>query len=336
MTHITLPHDDTTQRGVSFWLAAEEWLARSGEEGPFFLMWQVAPSVIFGRNQVMESEVNEAYCRREGISIYRRKSGGGCVYADQSNVMLSYVARDDGRSVAEVFGAYVGRVAEVLRQMGVPATASGRNDIMIGDRKVSGNAFYHVAGHYIAHGTLLYDTNMQHMVGAITPSDEKLVSKGVQSVRQHVALLRDYTALSLEEVKAFIAQRLCDSLRCLTPTEVEAIEVLEREYLEPAFVRGRRSHYTTVRHQRLEGVGEMELRLSVRGGVIEDLDLLGDYFVTGDVNEHILRPLRGVRLEREAILAALPPDVGSAILGLTRENLATLLEPLNHLNKTSL
>ena len=75
-------------RSPAFYLAAEEYLARnSGED--FFMLWRVGPSVIFGRNQDMEAEVNLPFCRREGIGVFRRKSGGGCVYADKGNLMIS-------------------------------------------------------------------------------------------------------------------------------------------------------------------------------------------------------------------------------------------------------
>ena len=102
-------------------------------------------------------------------------------------------------------------VSEMLRKLGIPAETSGRNDIMIEGRKVSGNAFYHIPGRSIVHGTMLYDTNIENMVGAITPSCEKLVSKGIQSVRQHITLLKDHISLDIEEFKDFTRRNLCDS-----------------------------------------------------------------------------------------------------------------------------
>ena len=87
MKFITLPFTDT--RRLSFYLAMEEFVARRLDESDAFFMWQVEPTVIFGRNQVVENEVNLDYCREHGIHVVRRKSGGGCVYADMDNVMLS-------------------------------------------------------------------------------------------------------------------------------------------------------------------------------------------------------------------------------------------------------
>ena len=88
MKHIVLP--DNRPRRLVFYLAMEEYVARNLNEKECFFMWQVAPTVIFGRNQVLETEVNLPYCQANNIAIFRRKSGGGCVYSDMGNIMLSY------------------------------------------------------------------------------------------------------------------------------------------------------------------------------------------------------------------------------------------------------
>ena len=203
MVNIVFPDDKA--RKLSFYLAMEEYLAHHSEMPACFFVWQVAPSVIFGRNQFVENEVNLAYCREHGIMVFHRKSGGGCVYADHDNLMLSLVTRQE--NVGFAFNQYINMVMLLLRQLGVEAVGSRHNDIMVGDRKVGGTACYKTGDHCIVHGTLLYDTNMEHMVGSITPSDAKLVSKGVKSVRQHIALLKDYTSLSLEQVKQALVRQ---------------------------------------------------------------------------------------------------------------------------------
>ena len=236
MKYVLLP--ETIQNGrpkrLSFYLAMEEYVARYVAEDECFFMWQVEPSVIFGRNQLVENEVNLDYCRRHDIQVYRRKSGGGCVYADKDNVMLSYVSQGD--SVGLAFNQFIQMVLLVLRRMGVEAVGTQHNDVLIGDRKVCGTACYHVDGRNIVHGTLLYDTNMDHMLQAITPSQEKLQSKGIQSVRQRITLLKDYVAMTLEEVKTLICQTLCDGVVVLTDGQVREIEQLEQAYLQKDFI----------------------------------------------------------------------------------------------------
>ena len=229
-------------RHLSFYLAMEEYLARrvlptlgaEGSDGLFF-MWQVRPSVIIGRNQVAENEVNLDYCREHGIEVFRRKSGGGCVYADEDNLMLSFITSNE--NVNFTYNRFINMLLLVLRRLGIEATGTSHNDVLIGGRKVSGTAFYHIPhptpgpspqkggeGASIVHATLLYDTNMDHMLNAITPSGEKLQRKGVESVRQRITLLKDYTTLSIGELKTFIRQTLCQGELTLTPADVAEIE----------------------------------------------------------------------------------------------------------------
>ena len=218
MKFITLPFTDT--RRLSFYLAMEEFVARRLDESDAFFMWQVEPTVIFGRNQVVENEVNLDY---------------GCVYADMDNVMLSFIT--SGENVGFAFNRFINMVLLVLRKMGVEATGTTHNDVMIGDRKVCGTACYHLEGRSIVHSTLLYDTNMDHMLHAITPSTEKLQKKGIQSVRQRITLLKDHTSLGLDEVKALIRDTLCVGERLLTLDEVAEIEKIEQQYLREDFIK---------------------------------------------------------------------------------------------------
>jgi lipoic acid synthetase/lipoate-protein ligase A len=211
---------------LSFYLAMEEFVARELSDSDAFFVWQVAPSVIYGRNQVVENEVNLAYCREHGIEVFQRKSGGGCVYADQDNLMLSYVTQEE--NVGFAFNRFVNMVLLVLRKMGIEATGTQHNDIMIGDRKLCGTACRKTSKGCIVHSTLLYDTNMEHMLNSITPGPEKLEKKGIQSVRQRITLLKDYTTLSLEEVKTLICETLCVGERMLTEDEVNMINEITK------------------------------------------------------------------------------------------------------------
>lgn len=226
MLYIALP--DKQVRRLSFYLAMEEYVARQVEADDCFFMWQVEPTVIFGRNQQMENEVNIAYCQQHGIQVVQRKSGGGCVYADMDNIMLSYISSET--HVGQAFNCFVNMLLLLFRKMGIEAVGTTHNDIMIGDRKVCGTACYHLSGRNIIHSTLLYDTNMENMLNAITPGVEKLEAKGIKSVRQRITLLKDHVNLSCEEVKALIRQTLCNGELLLTSDDITAIEHLEIEY----------------------------------------------------------------------------------------------------------
>lgn len=236
MTHITLPTDET--RRLSFYLAMEEYVAsQKGDLEEAFFLWQVEPTVIFGRHQVIENEVNIPYCREHGIQFYRRKSGGGCVYADLSNVMMSYITCSD--HVKTTFQEYMHMVCSMLRELGLEATSTENNDILIGGRKVSGNAFYHLPGRSIVHSTMLFDTDMQHMLQAITPPTQKLNKHGVESVRQRITLLKEHTNLSIEQFKQFAVRKLCNKELQLNAEDIKNIETIEKKYLNTEFIYGK-------------------------------------------------------------------------------------------------
>ena len=123
MKYITLPTSEV--RRLSFYLAMEEYVARHLDEPDCFFLWQVSPSVIFGRNQVLENEVDVDYCRAHGIRLYRRKSGGGCVYADMDNLMWSFITSEENVNFA--FNRFINMVLLVLRKMGIEATGTSHN-----------------------------------------------------------------------------------------------------------------------------------------------------------------------------------------------------------------
>ena len=149
MIYITF--QKSKEYNLPFYLAMEEYVARELPAQDYFFMWQVEPTVIFGRNQLVDNEVDTDYCRANNIQFYRRKSGGGCVYADKSNIMLSYIT--PSTNVNFTFNRYMLMVEHALQKLGVDARTTGRNDILVDGKKVSGNAFYHLPQRSIVHGT---------------------------------------------------------------------------------------------------------------------------------------------------------------------------------------
>ena len=321
MIYVKLP--DNAPHPLPFYLAVEEYVARRLPPADYFFMWQVKPSVIFGRNQVAQREVNIPYCTEHDIDMWRRKSGGGCVYADMGNVMLSYITHSE--KVTFTFNHYISMLTFVLGKMGIEATATGRNDVLIGGKKVSGNAFYHLPGRSIVHGTLLYDTHMQHMMAAITPPADKLSSKGVDSVRQHITTLKEHTNLSLEQIKTLIRQTLCNESITLTKEDIQHVSQIENEYHSTDFIFGNNPRFNATHRQLIEGVGDIEVHMAVKGNRIEDINLTGDFFLVGDVESSIIKPLKGCELTRQALDEALPDNIGETILKLDKEQFITLI-----------
>lgn len=232
-----------------WYLALEEYLAeRVSEEQIFF--WVVPPTVIFGRHQVMENEVNLDYCRRNGVQFYRRKSGGGCVYADSGNLMISYITPDTHSEA--VFQRYLDLFVSALSTLGYPAVKSEHNDILVSGRKVSGNACYALPTGTIVHGTMLWDVDFAALQQAITPSREKLAKHGVESVRQRVVNLSSITPQpvsspllrqafvpgDIHTLQSALAALLCTSEAALSPEDLCAVDRIEQDYLSPDFIKG--------------------------------------------------------------------------------------------------
>lgn len=321
MLYITLP--DKQVRRLSFYLAMEEYVARHVKADECFFMWQVEPSVIFGRNQLIENEVNLDFCRKHHIQTYRRKSGGGCVYADMNNVMFSYITSED--QVGFTFNRYINMIVLVLHKLGVDASASGRNDVMIGNKKVSGNAFYKIPGRSIVHGTMLYDTDMLNMAGAITPPTTKLISKGVKSIHQHIDFLKNYTNLTLPEFMDFVHRQLCDRDYILNEQDIQEIEEIEKGYLSDEFIYGKNPRFTLIKKRRIEGVGEFEARIELKNGIIKSINLMGDFFLIGDLDKGLFDKLKDVPLEAGVLNRILPDRIDDIIMNLMKADFIDLL-----------
>ena len=244
--HIHLP----AGKRLVWYLAAEEYFAQrihtlrqgfGNDSGEVLFTWIVPPTVIFGRHQVMQNEVNIDFCQVHHIAMYRRKSGGGCVYADEGNLMVSYISTSPHSE--QVFQHYLDRMSECLRTMGYDAVKSTHNDIMVGEHKVSGNACFALTNATIVHGTLLYDVDFEVLQQAITPSQEKLAKHGVQSVRQRVMNLKNIAnRVDLKSTQALarkIEEFWCN--QTYIPTENDLLEIgkIEEEYLDPAFIQSR-------------------------------------------------------------------------------------------------
>ena len=183
------------------YLELETRMVKTVQE-PTLFTWIVRPTVIYGRHQSAEVEVNEDYCVSHGIEVVQRKSGGGCVYADEGNLMISFIT--PSKHSEQVFTETLLLIRNALASKGIPAVTTAHNDIMVGEKKVSGWACYTTPTGTIVHGTMLYDVNLEALQQAITPTREKLNKHGVASVRQRVVNLREIHDFG--DIQAFRAE----------------------------------------------------------------------------------------------------------------------------------
>lgn len=329
MIHVVMP--DTMTRRLPFFLAAEEFVARELPSQEYFFVWQVEPTVICGRNQRIDVEVDLDYCAKNGIDVCRRRSGGGCVYADRNNLMFSYITPSE--EVSTTFYRYTTMIASMLQSLGLNAQATGRNDILIDGRKVSGNAFYHIPGRSIVHGTMLYDTDLQHMLRAITPSRSKLESKQVQSVESRITTLNRHLNISIDDFRRYAIRHLTKSKITLSDDDIHEIELIEQNYYQPGWLYGhnRRNSITKECHE--EGVGQISVNINLNNDRISDISLSGDFFTLCEPESRLFGKILGKRLDsRELHEALAETDCRKIIAGLSTGRFIELITDQNDIS----
>ena len=299
MKYILLPKPDTIHQ-LPFYFAVEEYVARHYTDDDYFIGWRVNPTVMLGRNQLIDNEVNTDYCKEHKIDIFRRKSGGGCIYADKGCIQFSYISR--AVNANETFAAYMQRMADLLKGLKIDAQLSGRNDILINGTKVSGCAFYQLSNRSILHNSLLFDTQLDHLSNALTPAKEKLQSKGVASVRQRVTNVATYTQLDILAFMDYVRQEMCGTeVIELTEEDMEGVAEIEKELTSDDFVYGKNPKYSLIRKHRFEGVGTLEAHIELKNNIIGSINMVGDYFLLGDIDHDFLNLLKGCAFTREEV-----------------------------------
>ena len=324
MKYILLPKPDTIHQ-LPFYFAVEEYVARHYTDDDYFMGWRVNPTVMLGRNQLIDNEVNTDYCKEHKIDIFRRKSGGGCIYADKGCIQFSYISRSVNAN--EAFADYMQRMADLLKGLKIDAQLSGRNDILINETKVSGCAFYQLSNRSVLHNSLLFDTQLDHLSNALTPAKEKLQSKGVASVRQRVTNVATYTQLDILAFMDYVRQEMCGTeVLELTEEDMKGVAEIEKELSSDDFVYGKNPKYSLVRKHRFEGVGTLEAHIELKNNIIGSINMVGDYFLLGDIDHDFLSLLKGCEFTREAVEERLEDiDLSTIIRGLKLRQFLRLL-----------
>ena len=317
-------------------LALEEHVLRNRMGDDDLLLFYVnAPAIIIGRNQNTVEEINSDVVAERGIRVVRRVSGGGAVYHDLGNLNFSFMTRDvHGRF--NRYDRFNGPVVEVLRELGVPAEIGGRNDIIAGGRKISGNAQFATPDRMLSHGTLLLDSNLDDVTAALRPKPGKVESKGVKSIRSRVANISEFLSspITVDELRLRILEKIFgtrDAARiptlALDEGDRDAIRDLwGRKYGTAAWNYGENPASNVQRADRFAG-GEIDVRLDVKDGRIASLRVFGDFMGRRDVGELETR-LNGVLYERDAVFQALADlDLGEFFSGITADQVMSVLAP---------
>jgi len=312
-------------------LALEETLYRSVEEGDpgWLLFWRDAPSVVLGRFQNPEAEVDPEALRARGAVLARRITGGGAVYHDLGVLNFSLLA-PAGRSPG-LLEETAQAMAGVLRGLGLPAEHTGRNDVTVEGRKVCGMAGTTGGPRQLCHGSVLVDCDLDALGRVLRPDPEKYALKGLASVRSRVANLMEFLPGDATPGEA------SRSLLALWRERAEAVEErLSEDVLGRALTLAREKYETrtwtfgeTARAgQTLRGRfpwGRVEVRCQVRDGYVEEYRIFGDFFGHENISrvENALLGLRPGASEFRDALRGLP--LRSHFLGCDPEELVHFL-----------
>lgn len=260
-------------------LAIEEYLTDTVPEDTLIVyLWQNRHTVVIGRNQNAWAECRTAELERDGGTLARRLSGGGAVYHDSGNLNFTFLTDARTYNLARQLEVITG----ALKSLGINAEKSGRNDILVDGRKVSGNAFYTSGGKKYHHGTLLIDVKTDEMAKYLTVSPLKLQAKGVSSVKSRVLNLKSVCpsltvpVLQNALVRAF-AEIYGSEPQHLSEADFDAAEVAryEAEFKSDAFRLGTRLPFTWQAEARFEW-GSFTLACRVDGGKVQEAEVYTD------------------------------------------------------------
>lgn len=262
-----------------FFFALETVLLEDLKEDLFFI-WHVFGAVIIGKNQLIDTEVNQTYVKKENIDVFRRLSGGGAVYSDEGCIKYSFLSKTHNKD--QLFKEALIKIKSVFDSMNIEVTVSGRNDILYGEKKFSGNAFYRNEHGSCLHGTILYDTDFEKLVKSITPSNDKLISKGIESVRQRVVNMKTIINEPIDLFEKRIECTLTDGVYTLSASQEKRVFEKMKEFSLNAFIEGFNPPYQFVNKKRFDA-GTIGIKVDVKKGLIEDMVIYGDFFSLGDI-----------------------------------------------------
>lgn len=273
-------------------LALEEYCVRNlnFENQNYLLFYINEPSIIIGKHQNTIEEINSEYVKTKNIHVVRRVSGGGTVYHDHGNLNFSFMTKYDASSLHN-FKKFTQPVIDTLQEMGVNAELSGRNDIVVDGRKISGNAQFSNTKSMLSHGTLLFKSAIEDVVEALNVKLDKIESKGIKSVRSRVANITEFLAevITIEEFKERLIKKIFEneesSVHELNEEEWEKVYKLsEEKYRNWDWNYGRSPEFNLQKINRFE-FGQIDIRLQVKDGVIADIKIFGDFLAHGELKE---------------------------------------------------
>ncbi|MBR5478710.1 MAG: lipoate--protein ligase [Clostridia bacterium] len=311
-------------------MAVEEYFL-DRHNGNFFILWQNKNAIVVGKNQNTLAEIDSDFVKEKGIDLVRRLSGGGAMYQDLGNLNFTFIC--DEKKWFSDYSYFTTPVIEAMKSLGVTLTLSGRNDIMLGDFKVSGNAQAVRGERILHHGTLLIDCDLSVLGQALTPDKEKIAAKGIKSVSSRVININDTLCEKLtvsqvvSAIKDAVVSLFPDTVvRDISEDEDAEIKALAEKYRSWDWNFGSSPKYTFHNKKRFAS-GIVEVKLDVLRGVIQSAKFEGDFFGVSDVLD-IEKAICGVNHNEDDIFSALCDfNFENYFMGIGRDEILSLIKP---------
>lgn len=313
---------DNQSRDGAYNHALEEYLIKNLKR-ELFMIWQNDNTVLLGRNQNPYKEVNWDYMNEIGAKLVRRPSGGGCIYTDKNIVQYTIITKKEEDSLRK----FTEPVVNYLNEKGVKAEFTGRNDIIVDGRKISGNAQYKDRELMIHHGSVIYQDSSIDIGKLLTPAKLKLAKKSLTSVKSRITSLKSMMnmdiAMFIEELKNYIKNYYhINENYVLSADELEKVEEIRKnKYANDEWTYGRYGKFDKV-HSFMNDACVMDIYLKEKNNLIEDIRIDGDYF--GEkAKEDLENIFVDVKLEKDDLERALSGiDMSEYIEGITKDELA--------------
>lgn len=299
---------ETGSTDPAYNLAFEEYVQTHRTSGNYLILWQNRNAVIIGRNQNTEEEINSEFVAEHGIKVIRRNTGGGAVYHDMGNLNYSFIT-DAGDIAERSANLFTEPVVKALKALGLDAAASGRNDILVSDRKVSGTAQHVIHGRILHHGTLLFESNPEMIAGALNPDPTKFESKSVKSVRSRVGNIRSFLPADMTMQGFWDYLKIALAADGIEPTSLSDEELAQVRKLQQEkydtwdWNFGRSPKYQRKCKKRFSG-GALEISMTVADGSIQEIRIIGDFLSLIPV-EPLEDALKGCTYRQDAVGAVL-------------------------------
>lgn len=269
---------------LAFNLAAEEYMINNFND-EIFMLWRAKSSILLGKNQNAYSEINMDFVEKNNVKVVRRMSGGGAVYNDLGNTNFCFIMNDSGKHFTD-FARFTKPIIDVLKDLGVDAEFTGRNDMTIDGKKFSGNAQYKVRKRMLHHGTLLFSSDIFDLSQSLNPSPIKFSDKAVKSVKSRVTNIKDHLKDKSMDIMDF-RKKINEYIKFLYPDaeyyeftseDLKSIsELVKAKYDTWNWNFGHSPKFNIKNQSKFAG-GIVEVYVEVNDGIVKNIEFHGDFF----------------------------------------------------------